>query len=108
MRSTGEPSRMAASTPTWLTQGEMALCPCGCIGRRRKGSFIEKTIEGASNVMRQAMFSEDVAAQGGLLQRLDPRAKALSLLGLLIVAALVRHIPLLVGMYLGTLVLAAV
>src|SRR5439155_5964387 len=48
------------------------------------------------------------AAQGGLLQRLDPRAKALSLLGLLIVAALVRHIPLLVGMYLGTLVLAAV
>ena len=108
MRATGKPSRMATSTPTWLTQGEMALCPCGCIGRRRKGSFIEKTIEGASNVMRQAMFSEDVAAQGGLLQRLDPRAKALSLLGLLIVAALVRHIPLLVGMYVGTLVLAAV
>ena len=80
MRATGEPSRMATSTPTWLTQGEMALCPCGCIGRRRKGSFIEKTIEGASNVMRQAMFSEDVATQGGLLQRLDPRAKALSLL----------------------------
>ena len=54
---------MATPTPTWLTQGEMALCPCGWSGRRRKGSFIEKTIEGASNVMRQAMFSEDVAAQ---------------------------------------------
>lgn len=95
------------ATPTWLTQGEMALCPCGCIGRRRKGSFVEKTITGASNVMRQAMFSEDVAAQGGFLQRLDPRAKALSLLGLLVVTALVRHIPILVGMYAVTLVLAA-
>jgi cobalt/nickel transport system permease protein len=107
MSAVGDPSRTATSTPTWLTQGEIALCPCGCIGQRRKGSFIEKTIEGASNVMRQAMFSEDVAAQGGLLQRLDPRAKALSLVGLLLVAALVRHIPILVGMYVGTLVLAA-
>jgi cobalt ECF transporter T component CbiQ len=95
------------TTPSWLIQGEMALCPCGCIGRRRKGSFVEKTITGASNVMRQAMFSEDVAAQRGFLQRLDPRAKALALLGLLVVAALIRHIPILLGMYALTLVLAA-
>ena len=43
--------------------------------------------------MRQAMFSEDVAAQDGLLQRLDPRVKLVTLLGLLVVAAFLRTHP---------------
>ncbi len=100
-------SRTGTPTPEWLVQGEMALCPCGCIGTRKKGSFLEKTIDGASNVMRQALFREDVAAQQGSLQRVDPRAKVLMLLMLLLAAALVRDIPVLVLMYTGTLVLAS-
>jgi cobalt ECF transporter T component CbiQ len=95
------------STPRWLLESEVGLCPCGCIGRRRKGSFVEKTISGASNVMRQAMFSDDTADRRGLLQRIEPRVKLVTLLGLLIVAALVRHIPTLVAMYAATVVLAA-
>ena len=95
------------ATPQWLLQGDVALCPCGCIGKRKKGSFVEKTLAGAAGVLRQAMFSEDVARGGGLLQRLDPRVKLVSLLGLLLVAAFVRHVPVLVGMYLLTLGLAA-
>jgi cobalt/nickel transport system permease protein len=94
-------------TPRWLVQGEMALCPCGCIGKRKKGSFVEKTLSGASNVMRQAMFSEDVAAQNGLLQRLDARVKIVALVVLLLTAALVRNIPVLIGIYIATVVLAA-
>jgi cobalt/nickel transport system permease protein len=96
----------APATPRWLTEPEVGLCPCGCIGRRKKGSFVDKTIEGSAGVLRQAMFSEDMAAGSGLLQRLDPRVKVVSLLGLLIAASLVRHIPILVALYLGTLVLA--
>jgi cobalt/nickel transport system permease protein len=95
------------ATPGWLLQGDVALCPCGCIGRRRKGSFVEKTLAGGAGVLRQAMFSEDVARGGGLLQRLDPRVKLVSLLGLLLVAAFVRHVPVLIAMYLGALALAA-
>jgi cobalt/nickel transport system permease protein len=95
------------TAPSWLLEGEVGLCPCGCIGKRKKGSFVEKTIGGASSLMRQAMFSEDMAAKPGLLQRIEPRVKLLTLLGLLVSAALVRHIPVLVAMYLGTLVLAA-
>jgi cobalt ECF transporter T component CbiQ len=53
------------------------------------------------------MFSEDMAAQPGLLQRIDPRVKLASLLGLLVTAAVVRNIPVLVAMYLATLGLAA-
>ncbi len=102
-----EPTGTAARpTPKWLVRGEMALCPCGCIGKRKKGSFLEKTLSGASNVMRQAMFGDDVSQQRGLLQRVDPRVKIVTVFGLLVAAALVRHIPILLGMYAFTLVLA--
>ena len=97
-----------STTPDWLVKGEVGLCPCGCIGRRKKGSFVEKTLTGGANVMRQAMFGEDVAQRRGLLQRIDPRVKLVTLLGLLIVAALVRNIPVLIAMYAGTLILATV
>jgi cobalt/nickel transport system permease protein len=98
----------AVSTPDWLLQGEVALCPCGCIGVRRKGNFVEKTIAGGAGVLRQAMFGDEIAARRGLLQRLDPRVKIVSLIAPLVVAALVHHIQVLVGMYAVTLVLAVV
>jgi cobalt/nickel transport system permease protein len=93
-------------TPQWLLQAEVGLCPCGCIGKRRRGNFVEKTIRGATGLLQQALFNEDVAKQRGLLQRLDPRAKLLSLLLLLVAVALVRHIPVLIAAYAVTLGLA--
>ncbi|WP_433219984.1 cobalt ECF transporter T component CbiQ [Dactylosporangium sp. CS-047395] len=94
------------TAPAWLLEPEVGLCPCGCIGRRRKGSFVGKTLAGASGVLRQAIFSEDVAAGRGLLQRLDPRVKLVSMVGLLIVVALVHSLPLLAGAYVATVALA--
>ncbi|HTJ36443.1 MAG TPA: cobalt ECF transporter T component CbiQ [Dactylosporangium sp.] len=95
-----------AQTPAWLLQPELGLCPCGCIGKRRKGSFVAKTLEGASGILRQAMFSEDVAASKGLLQRLDPRVKLVTMIGLLVAVALVHSLPLLAGAYVATVALA--
>ncbi|WP_432838153.1 cobalt ECF transporter T component CbiQ [Dactylosporangium sp. CA-092794] len=95
-----------AQTPAWLLQPELGLCPCGCIGKRRKRSFVAKTLEGASGILRQAIFSDDIAAGRGLLQRLDPRVKLITMIGLLIVVALVHSLPLLVGAYLATVALA--
>jgi cobalt/nickel transport system permease protein len=96
-----------AATPAWLLAPEVGLCPCGCIGTRRREGFVERTISGAAGLLRQAMFSEDVASGRGLLQRLEPRVKVVALFGLLVVAAFVRHIPVLLGMYAATLALAA-
>jgi cobalt ECF transporter T component CbiQ len=56
--------------------------------------------------MREAMFAEDTAAHEGLLQRVDPRVKVVTLLGLLVAVSLVRSLPVLVVAYLATLVLA--
>jgi len=39
-----------AATPAWLLQPQFGLCPCGCIGRRRKGNFVAKTLNGAATL----------------------------------------------------------
>jgi cobalt/nickel transport system permease protein len=101
-------SERAATTiaPDWLIQGQVGLCPCGCIGKRKKGSFVEKTLTGTATVMRQAMFGEDIATGPGLLQKIDPRVKLVTMLAVLIGAALVRNTIVLLGLYALTLVLA--
>jgi cobalt/nickel transport system permease protein len=94
-------------TPDWLLAREPALCPCGCIGRRKRTGFVEKTLTGGSALLRQVMFAEDTAGQAGLLQRIDPRAKIVSLLVLLVGASLLHTIPALLALYALTLGLAA-
>jgi cobalt/nickel transport system permease protein len=96
-----------SATPDWLMRPEVGLCPCGCIGRRTKADFVAKTIGSASNLMRQSMFFDDVAARDGLLQRVDARVKLVALLVLLISSALVHNPAALVGLYSVSLVLAA-
>lgn len=93
-------------TPSWLLRAEPALCPCGCIGRRKRGSFVDKTLTGASDLLRQVMFSDDVARQQGLLQQLDPRLKLISLLVVLVALGLAHHIEILIVGYLLALALA--
>jgi cobalt/nickel transport system permease protein len=95
------------SAPGWLLESEVGLCPCGCIGKRRKGSYVTKTIGGAARVMHQALFADDASSQDGLLQRLDPRVKVVTLIGLLVSVSLVQRLPVLAAAYGATLVLAA-
>jgi cobalt/nickel transport system permease protein len=94
------------STPAWLTQAEVGLCPCGCIGTRKKTNFIDRTITGSAVLLRRAMFADDVSSGAGLLQRIDARVKVMTLLGLLVATSLVHHVSVLVVMYLATLPLA--
>jgi cobalt/nickel transport system permease protein len=94
-------------TPEWLLRGEVAMCPCGCVGVRRKGSFVEKTLTGSAGLLRQVMFSEDAASRSGVLQRLDPRLKATALVVLLVAVGLVHHVVILLCAYAFTLVLAS-
>ncbi|GAA5010002.1 cobalt ECF transporter T component CbiQ [Actinopolymorpha pittospori] len=100
-------ARSPGTTPQWLLRGELALCPCGCIGKRRKGSFVAKTLTGLAGVVGQAIFSEDVAGRKGLLQRIDPRVKLVTTLVLLVAVAFLRQLPLLALAYVGTVALAA-
>ena len=96
----------ARLAPDWLLATDIALCPCGCIGKRRKGGYVAKTLTGVANVVRRAIFSDDVATAPGVLQQIDARVKVVALFGLLVVAALLHTIPVLGAMYLGAVVLA--
>jgi cobalt/nickel transport system permease protein len=98
---------VTTTTPDWLLQQDVALCPCGCVGKRRKGSFVAKTLDGAAGVLRQALAADESATGRGLLQRVDPRVKLVTIVGLLVVVGLLRNLPTLVGCYLATLPLAA-
>lgn len=100
-------STESPDAPEWLFDGAFAMCPCGCVGTRKKGGYLRKTLTGAAGLLRQVMFSEDVAARRGLLQRLDPRVKFCGMIIALVAAALVRHIPTLAVLYVATLGLAA-
>lgn len=97
----------AASTPAWMLTGSVAMCPCGCAGKRTRTSFVKKTLTAGGDLLRQAMFTEDLARRPGLLQRLDPRTKVITMVLLLVSAGLVHHIVTLLVLYAGTLVLAA-
>jgi cobalt ECF transporter T component CbiQ len=97
----------ATAAPDWLLRDQVGLCPCGCIGRRSRRGFVEKTISGGADVVRQALFSDDIASRRGLLQAIEPRVKLVTMLALLITAAFVRHVPVLLALYGVTLVLAA-
>ena len=96
------------TTPDWLIEPETRLGPCECCGRRSKADLVEKTIAGAGRVLRAAMFSADLADEDGFLQRVDARVKAGSVLALLMVAALLRHVSVLVGLYASILLVASV
>jgi cobalt ECF transporter T component CbiQ len=97
----------AAAPPDWLLRGETGLCPCGCAGRRSRRSFVEKTVTGGADLVRQALFSDDIASRRGLLQAVEPRVKLLTVLALLIAAAFLHHVPVVLALYTVTLGLAA-
>jgi cobalt/nickel transport system permease protein len=103
---TSTPSMPSRLAPDWLLRREPGLCPCGCIGRRRRGSFVAKTLQATTDLVRREVFSEDVASAPGMLQRVDARVKVVVVLGLVIVAAFLRTIPALAVMYLAAVALA--
>jgi cobalt/nickel transport system permease protein len=70
-------------------------------------SFFEKTLNQLTGTLEETLFAEEIARGKGLLQSLDPRVKLLGALALLIAASLSRSLPVLAGLYLLTLPVAA-
>jgi cobalt/nickel transport system permease protein len=74
--------------------------------RHGRRGFVEKTLADLAQALEQSLFAEAIARQPGLLQSLDPRAKVVSVLALLIAVGLSRSIWVLLGLYGVTLLLA--
>lgn len=69
--------------------------------------FFEKTLADITGVLEQTLFAEELARQNGLLQSLDPRAKLIGALALLLAISLSQNLLIILALYLLTLPVAA-
>jgi cobalt/nickel transport system permease protein len=91
--------------PNWLeTKDNIAPCPC-CKIWAVKESFLERTLREITSFFRDGLFSEEFVNKDGILQKIDPRVKVVSLMVLIIVVSLLRHLFLIAGLYLFILLL---
>ena len=89
--------------PLWL-QKNSSLAPFP--SKLKQSNFIQKTLKGIIDFVRESVYSEEIALRSGFLQAMDPRMKLLAIFSLLVTVNLLRHLPLLWGVYLGILILA--
>ncbi|MBA3600000.1 MAG: cobalt ECF transporter T component CbiQ [Acidobacteria bacterium] len=59
--------------------------------KKRRGSFIERTLSTLIRKTERALFAEELARKEGFLQKLDPRVKIIGLLALIVDATLARN-----------------
>ncbi len=82
-----------------------APAPAPAHARHRRGT-IERTLASVSDVMERSLYAEELAHRPGLLQGLDPRAKLVSLIALLVAVALSHSLLVIAMLYLFALGLA--
>ncbi len=68
--------------------------------------FLERSIKGALNFFRDAVFSEEIAGAPGFLQSLDPRLKILFFLSVIVSTCLAKNVWYLIVLYFISVVLA--
>ena len=69
--------------------------------------FFERTLGDIAGVLEQTLFAEEIARQDGLLQSLDPRAKVIGALALLMAISASHNLLVIVALYALTLPIAA-
>ncbi len=72
--------------------------------KKRRPSFVEKSLAGISAGIENAVFSEENARRDAFLQRRDPRVKVVAFIALVIAAGLSRDWRVMIALYALTLV----
>jgi cobalt/nickel transport system permease protein len=68
--------------------------------------FIQSTLQGFTRALSESLLSERVAAQSGLLQQLDPRARLIGLLALVISVVLCRRLEVIAALFVLAILIA--
>lgn len=90
--------RAPAGVPRWFTAPNMQDLPAPS-GLRRRDATV-RTIVSLANGIAAAVHGERSARGSGLLQELEPRAKALGIIALVLAAALTSNLTILVFLWL--------
>ncbi len=75
-------------------------------GHGHRGGFLERLAGGLAHSVPHARDADDLSRRRGLLQALDPRTKLVSLFTLIVVAVMVKSLPVLGGLFLLATLLA--
>ncbi len=76
-------------------------------GRRPRRRALESTLAEVTHALDQSLFADEVSRRPGLLQGVDPRAKILATLALLLAVSLSRDLLVIAGLYVLAVILAA-
>jgi cobalt/nickel transport system permease protein len=68
--------------------------------------FFERTLDDITGALEQTMFAEELAQRNGLLQSLDPRAKLLGMMALLLAVSISHNLLVIFVLYILTLPVA--
>jgi cobalt/nickel transport system permease protein len=93
--------------PPWLGRPSTPSGPGTSEARRVRLDFVARTLVGALEVVRRALYAEEIARRDGLLQRASPEVKILCFLALILAAGLSRGLAPLALLYGGCVLLAA-
>ena len=75
--------------------------------KKRRGSFVERTLANLVRKTERALFAEELAQTGGFLQKLDPRVKIVGLLALILDVTLARNLFTIAFIFVTAILLAA-
>lgn len=90
--------------PEWLTEvRERPITPPRLSPGRK--DFLEKTLQGIVSLLRESVFSESHAKERGLMQRIDPRIKLITIGAFVVTLSTLSSIEAVVLAYLLVLVL---
>ena len=74
--------------------------------RRRRKDFVEHTLAGLLGAFDQSLQAEELAAQRGLLQSLDPRVNLVGLMALILAATMSHSLAVICALFVCAVVLA--
>ena len=93
--------------PDWLIQENSSFFPSKNRGIGQNWhQFVEKTLNNVAHLLESSISSERYASIDGFLQRIDPRAKLLGILSVVVLVTLIQNILILISLYVVTLILA--
>jgi len=92
--------------PRWLATKDVEVPATDYKKKGGRKGFLDKNIGDVTSFLRDSLFLEEYANRKGILQRIDPRVKVLTMAVLLISVSLLKHPVLIGGLYLFILILA--
>jgi len=87
--------------PPWFREnGSLAYHPDPALANRRmRLPFLDRTLRAVANLMQDFLFAEIHAQKSGLLQKLDPRVKLITLLLYVVTISLLHSFPWILALY---------